>query len=135
MVNYLSRQRTPTSPSPSPEPVGGGGGASGEVQGGAAGTDSAADVPALSAPLPSTMLMPAASLASSSQGVTTSGGVGEASMEGAGGSATGTVQDASEIARQVLEEKVRIGVDDLMQLAMCAGDVQPGDEEIVRMKM
>lgn len=141
MAHYLSRALTPTSPSPSPEPVGGSGvtsnnpaTASGDVRLGESierGITSTLNQPSVSTGLSSDRYQntTADAIVAAGDGTTM---IATMSSSGGGG---GAIQDEGEIARQVLEEKIRIGVDDLMQLAMCAGDVQPGDEEIVRMKM
>lgn len=42
---------------------------------------------------------------------------------------------ADEEARRFLEDRIRIAVDDLMQLATCAAEVNEGDEDIVRHKV
>lgn len=42
---------------------------------------------------------------------------------------------AQEAARRMLEDRIRIAVDDLMQLATCAAEVHEGDEVIVQLKM
>lgn len=43
--------------------------------------------------------------------------------------------DHAEGARRILEEKTRIAIDELMQLATCAAEVQDGDEQIVLHKV
>lgn len=144
MADFLSRARTPTSPSPSPEPVdgpgeltggqqpglttitgaGAGAGATGVGVGVATSSSSTYGQQTMASSNPSSdQLLPSSSIGGAGDGIV----VATSSMI--------SQQDQSEIARQVLEEKIRIGVEDLMQLAMCAGDVQPGDEEIVKMKM
>lgn len=42
---------------------------------------------------------------------------------------------AQEQARSTLEERIRVAIDDLMQLATCAAEVHEGDEDIVRLEM
>ncbi|UZJ57530.1 hypothetical protein CBS101457_006850 [Exobasidium rhododendri] len=128
MSNFLSRARTPTSPSPSPEPAGpeagssqaatnltGGGGKQGNGHTGSPSDRSRANA--------------------TGDAIDAHADVPPSAANAGVGVSAGVVQDKAEIARQVLEERIQIGIDDLMQLAMCAGDVQPGDEEIVRMKM
>jgi hypothetical protein len=116
MSDYLSRARTPTSPSPSPEPVDRAASAFGLP----------GDKEGNRAPIAGPSNPP------SQQQATSTGDAGPALLTAGG---PGMAQSKEEVARQVLEEKIQIGIDDLMQLAMCAGDVQPGDEDIVRMKM
>lgn len=42
---------------------------------------------------------------------------------------------SQEKARNTLEERIRVAIDDLMQLATCAAEVHEGDEDIVRLEM
>jgi hypothetical protein len=131
MAHFLSRAWTPTSPSPSPEPSEGIASRTNDQSLGNA-PNAASTLPASSS---NVTQAPGATAAASA---TLSGVVANddnAAFSAMTTSNVAAAQDEAEIARQVLEEKIRIGVDDLMQLAMCAGDVQPGDEDIVRMKM
>lgn len=116
MAHFLSRERTPTSPSPSPEP------AEGAQNGGIADNARAMQTGDIA------MQPPLLSQDSNRLGNIASGVMSSTAPSSA-------VVKSDEIARQVLEEKLRIGIDDLMQLAMCAGEVQPGDEDIVQMKV
>jgi hypothetical protein len=130
MTDFLSRARTPTSPSPSPEPPAGpvGSGPSGAQDERSTAGGVAANTVDASTSLSFAAGQHASTLPEQSTDhlVSSGSGVNES---------ISSQDQNSEMARQVLEEKIRIGVDDLMQLAMCAGDVQPGDEDIVRMKM
>jgi len=132
MSDFLSRARTPTSPSPSPEPPAGtseqvnaGAQNVSKIEGGAS-FNPATNTTASSSSTFATGLHPSTQNDLTSDRFASSGTLDTSQS---------SMNQSSEIARQVLEEKIRIGVDDLMQLAMCAGDVQPGDEDIVRMKM
>jgi hypothetical protein len=129
MSDFLSRARTPTSPSPSPEPQE----EVSEQKPSEAHNELKSEGGTSFNPAVNTTASSSSTLATGLNPST------QTDLTSASSITLDTSQSSqnqsSEIARQLLEEKIRIGVDDLMQLAMCAGDVQPGDEDIVRMKM
>lgn len=99
------RQRTPVSPSPSPEPVEGAGAS------------------ALAPPF-----------AHDPAGLGNTNG-GADSIHPSSNATVVALEPAQEAARKAIEERCRVAVDDLMQLATCAAEVHLGDEDIVRLKV
>lgn len=111
------RQATPLSPSPSPEP------AEGARQNNTGGFKP--------------LSIGGASGLTGQSGQTTVGNVGNSGQQGMSGGSNGEIYGnlAQEQARYTLEERIRVAIDDLMQLATCAAEVHDGDEDIVRLEI
>lgn len=109
------RQATPLSPSPSPEPP------EGVERGNNTGGFKPLSIGG----------------ASALTGQTGQAGGGKVGLAGQLMSGNGEIYGslAQEQARNTLEERIRVAIDDLMQLATCAAEVHEGDEDIVRLEM